>query len=119
MTLIERGMTPCIFFEGNFTSRLEYLLEFPKGKILAKLDTTDIFRAKEILKDHVCIDGNVPSSLLQVGTVDQVKEYCKKLIDVVGKGGGYIMSPRSSTDEVKPENLKALIDFTQEYGVYS
>lgn len=117
--LIEQGTTPCIFFEGNFTSRLEYLLDFPKGKILAKLDTTDIFRAKEILRDHVCIDGNVPSSILQIGTVDDVKAYCKKLIDVVGKGGGFIMAPRSSTDEVKPENLKAMIDFTHEYGVYS
>ena len=118
MTLIERGATPCIFFEGSFTSRLEYLLEFPKGKMLARLDTTDIFKAKEILRDHVCIQGNVPSTLLQVGTVQEVKDHCKKLIDVVGKDGGFILSPRSSTDEVKPENLKAMIDFTQEYGVY-
>jgi len=118
MALIERGATPCIFFEGNCTSLLEYLLEFPKGKILARFDTTDIFRAKEVLKDHVCIEGNIPSSLLQVGTVQDVKDYCKKLIDVVGKGGGYILSPRSSTDEVNPANLKAMIEFTQEYGVY-
>ena len=118
MTLIERGATPCIFFEGNFTSRLEYLLQFPKGKLLARLDTTDIFKAKEVLKGHVCIQGNVPSTLLQVGTVRQVKDYCKNLIDTVGEGGGFILSPRSSTDEVKPENLKAMIEFTQEYGVY-
>jgi uroporphyrinogen-III decarboxylase len=118
LALIERGATPCIFFEGNFTSRLEYLLEFPKGKMLARFDSTEIFRAKEILKDHVCIEGNVPSSLLQMGTVQEVKDYCKKLIDVVGKGGGYILSPRSSTDEVNPENLKAMIEFTKEYGIY-
>ncbi len=118
IALIERGATPCIFFEGNFTSRLEYLLEFPKGKMLARFDTTDIFRAKEILKDHVCIEGNIPSSLLQLGTVQDVKDYCKKLIDVVGKGGGYIISPRSSTDEVAPANLKAMIEYTKEYGVY-
>ena len=118
LTLIERGATPCIFFEGDFTSRLEHLLEFPKGKILARFDKTDIFRAKEILRDHVCIEGNVPASLLQIGSVQEVQEYCKKLIDVVGKGGGYIMGPRSSTDEVKPENLKAMIEFTKEYGRY-
>jgi hypothetical protein len=117
--LIEKGMTPCIFFEGNFTSRLEYLLEFPKGKMLVRLDTTDIFRAKEVLRDHLCIEGNVPSTLLQMGTVDEVKEHCKKLIDVVGKGGGFILAPRSSTDEVRPENLKAMIEFTQEYGKYN
>jgi uroporphyrinogen-III decarboxylase len=118
LTLIERGATPCIFFEGNCSSRMEYLLDFPKGKLLARLDTTDIFRAKEILKDHVCIEGNIPSTLLQVGTKDDVIAYCKKLIDVVGKDGGFILSPRSSTDEVNPENLKAMIDFTQSYGVY-
>ncbi len=118
LTLIGRGATPCIFFEGNFTSRLERLLEFPKGKILVRLDTTDIFKAKEILKDHFCIEGNVPSSLLQIGSVQDVKDYCKKLIDVVGKDGGYILRPRSSTDEVKPENLQAMIEFTKEYGRY-
>jgi hypothetical protein len=118
MALIDRGTTPCIFFEGNFTSRLEFLLEFPKGKLLVRLDTTDIFKAKEILGGHLCIEGNVPSSLLQVGSVQEVKDYCRKLIDVVGKGGGYILGPRSATDEVKPENLKAMIEFTKEYGRY-
>ena len=118
LTLIERGGTPCIFFEGNFTSRLEYLLQFPKGKILARLDTTDIKKAKEVLRGHVCIQGNVPSSLLQAGTVQQVRDYCKDLIDTIGADGGFILSPRSSTDEVNPVNLKAMIDFTHEYGVY-
>jgi uroporphyrinogen-III decarboxylase len=117
-TLVEKGGTPCIFFEGNFTSRLEYLLEFPKGKVLARFDKTDIFRAKDVLKGHLCIEGNVPSSLLQTGTVDDVKKHCKKLIDYCGKDGGYILSPRSSTDEVKPENLMAMIEFTKEYGIY-
>ncbi|MBN2238241.1 MAG: hypothetical protein JW712_00575 [Dehalococcoidales bacterium] len=116
---IELGGTMCIFFEGDFTKKLEYLLDLPKGKFLVRLDSTDIFKAKEILKDHACIQGNIPSSLLQAGTVDDVKAYCKELIDVVGKDGGFILSPRSSTDEVKPENLKAMIDFTHEYGVYN
>ena len=118
VSLCKRGATPSIFFEGNFDSRIEYLLEFPKGKFTARFDTSDIFRAKQILKGHCCIEGNVPSSLLQAGTTEDVITYCKKLIDVVGKDGGYVLSTRSSTDEVKPENLKAMIDFTKEYGVY-
>jgi uroporphyrinogen-III decarboxylase len=116
--LTDRGATPSIFFEGNWDTRLEYFLELPKGKVLAHFDATDIFRAKEVLRDHMCIMGNVPSSLLQAGTVQEMKDYCKKLIDVVGKDGGYILSGRSSSDEVKPENFKAMIDFTKEYGVY-
>ncbi len=118
LALIERGMTPCMFFEGNFDNKLEYLLELPKGSMLVRLDRTDIFRAKEILGGHLCIEGNVPVSLLQMGTVQEVKDHCKRLIDVIGEGGGYILSPRSSTDEVKPENLKAMIDYTKEYGRY-
>ncbi len=116
--LVDNGMTPCIFFEGNCDSRMEYLLDFPKGSILVHVDRTDIFRAKDILCGHLCIQGNVPSTLLQTGSVQDVKDYCRKLIDYVGKDGGYILSPRSSTDEVKPENLKAMIEFTKEYGVY-
>ena len=116
--LIDAGLTPCPFFEGNYDSRLEHLLEIPKGKMLGYFDASDIFKVKEILGGHICIMGNVPPSLLQTGTPDDVKDHCKKLIDVVGKDGGYIMAPRSSIDEVKPENLKAMIDFTKEYGVY-
>ena len=47
-----------------------------------------------------------------------MKEYCKKLIDVLGKDGGYIMDSSACIDEARPENLKAMIDFTKEYGVY-
>jgi len=116
--LIDAGLIPCPFFEGDYTSRLKYLLELPRGRVLGYFDTSDIIRVKEILGNHLCIMGNVPCSLLQTGSPQNVKDYCKELIDVVGKGGGFIMAPRSSIDEVKPENLKAMIDFTKEYGVY-
>jgi hypothetical protein len=116
--LINAGITPCPFFEGDYTSRLEYLLELPRGKVVGHFDRTDMVKAKEILGNHMCLQGNVPSSLLQTGTPQDIKDYCQNLIDVVGKGGGFIMAPRSSIDEVKPENLKTMIDFTKEYGVY-
>jgi uroporphyrinogen-III decarboxylase len=118
LSLVDEELTPCVFFEGDYTSRLEYLLELPRGKVVGHFDTTDIFKAKEVLKDHMCIRGNVPSSLLQLATPQEVKDHCKELIDVVGKDGGFIMSHRSAIDEVKPENLKAMIDFTKEYGIY-
>ena len=35
--LCARGGTPYIFFEGKFDSRVEYLLEFPKGTIRCPL----------------------------------------------------------------------------------
>ncbi len=117
--VVNTGLTPCIFFEGDYTRRLEYLLELPRGKVLGQFDSSDIKRTKEVLGNHMCIMGNVPSSLLQVGSPQEVKDHCKWLIDVVGKDGGFIMHPRSAIDEAKPENLKAMFDFTKEYGRYS
>ena len=48
--LIERGFTPAVMTEGDYTSRLEYLLEIPKGKAFMHFDTTDMFRAKDVLE---------------------------------------------------------------------
>jgi hypothetical protein len=119
LALIEGGLTPVPFFEGDYTSRLKYLLELPRGKIVGHFDTTDIFKAKEIVGGHICIQGNMPASLLQSGTPEMVREHTKKLIDGVGKDGGYIMSCRSSMDEADPALVKVWIDYTKEYGVYS
>jgi uroporphyrinogen-III decarboxylase len=45
--------------------------------------------------------------------------YCKKLIDVVGKGGGFILDGAIGIpDEARPENVRAMVDTTREYGVY-
>jgi uroporphyrinogen-III decarboxylase len=82
------------------------------------MDTVDIFKAKDVLRGHLCMSGNVPVSLLQTGTPDDVRAYCKKLIDYCGKDGGYILSTRSPNDDARPDTLKALIDFTREYGIY-
>jgi hypothetical protein len=118
VALVDAGYTPDVFFEGDYNSRLEYLTEMPAGKVIARFDQIDMMRAKKILGGKICIAGNVPVSALQLGTVEDVKKVCKSLIDVAGKDGGYIMSPASALDEVKPENLKAMIEFTKEYGKY-
>jgi len=118
LALIEKGYTPDLFFEGNYTSRLEYIAQLPRGKAIARFDVCDMKRAKEILGKTVCIAGNMPVSVLQVGTAEDVKKIVKELIDTVGKDGGYIMAPASALDEVNPENMKTWIDFTKEYGKY-
>ncbi|MBN1630462.1 MAG: hypothetical protein JW990_11905 [Thermoleophilia bacterium] len=117
--LIDRGFTPLVMTEGDYTSRLEYLLEIPKGKAFVHFDTTDMFKAKDVLEGHLCISGNMPVSLLAVGTPDEVREMAKRLIDYCGRDGGFVMSSRTPVDDARPENLKALIDFTVEYGVYA
>jgi hypothetical protein len=116
--LVEKGYTPNVFFEGDYTSRLEYLRLLPVGKVLGLFDRSDMIKVKKTLGGIMCISGNVPSSILQTGSTADVEKYCKWLIDNVGQDGGYILAPGSSMDEVKPENMKAMIDFTKEYGRY-
>ena len=116
--LINEGLVPLIFAEGAYNARLEIIKDLPKGKTIWRFDHTDMARAKEILGDIACIAGNVPSSLLSTNTPDEVKAYCRKLIDVAGKDGGFILTSGAVVDKAKPENVKAMIDFTKEYGVY-
>jgi hypothetical protein len=114
---IDLGYVPMAFCEGRYGDRLEYFLELPKGKAVIHFDQTDMFRAKDVLKDHLCIMGNVPSSILQVGSIQEVEDYCKKLIQYCGKGGGFILTNGSSLDEVNPANLKAMIDSVKKFKV--
>jgi len=118
MGLIDEGIVPFCFVEGGYNSRLKVIRDLPKGKVIWWLDRTDMVKAKEILGDVACIGGNIPPDLLAVGTPQQVKDYAKKLIDTVGKGGGYIMGNGTVIDNAKPENVKAMVEFTKEYGVY-
>ena len=116
---IDLGFIPSVYLEGPCDSRLEYFLELPKGKFILRFEQSDIFRAKAILGTHCCISGNVPSSMMQVGSPQDVEDYCRKLIEVCGKGGGFIMSPGAAlTRQTKPENVRALRDSVEKYGRY-
>jgi hypothetical protein len=116
--LIDEGLVPVPFFEGDNTSRLEIIKDIPKAKAVYWFEGVDIYKAKEILGGTVCFRGNVPVSLLSTGTPEQVRSYVKELIDVVGKGGGLMVDCGSIIDEAKHENVKAMIEYTKEYGVY-
>ncbi len=116
--LIDEGLVPFLFAEGTYNARLEIIRDLPKGKTVWMFDTTDMARAKEILGDTACISGNVPAALLSTGTPEEVQDYCRKLIDVVGKDGGFILTNGAEIDEAKPENVRTMIEFTKEYGVY-
>jgi uroporphyrinogen-III decarboxylase len=56
--------------------------------------------------------------MLLGGTPDDVKAYCKRIIDYTRGKPGLIMDAAVMLDEARPENVKAMFDFTREYGVY-
>lgn len=111
------GFKTILHFDTDWTLNLPYLKELPKGKCICELDsTTDIFKAKEILRDHMCIMGDVPATLLSIGTSDDVIEYCERLIGIVGKDGGFILSTGCECPiDAKFDNVKAMIDTAKNY----
>lgn len=116
--LIAEGLIQSMFAEGSFNTRLELIDQFPKGSVIWYFDRTDIFKAKQILGKKYCLMGNVPSSLLVTGDPKDVKEYCRKLIQEVGKGGGYVLCAGSTPENPKIENLLAMMEAVREYGWY-
>ena len=115
--LVSEGITPWLHFDTDWGINIPYLTKLPKGKCVADLDSmTDIFRAKEILKGHMCISGDVPASLLSLGKPEEVKEYCQRLIDEVGEGGGFMLTSGCECPvDVRPENLRAMVDTGRSY----
>lgn len=116
--LIDAGLIPCPLVEGEYTSRLEILAEVPPGKVCYHFEQVDYEKAKAVLKDIACIRGGIPISLMVTGTPKQVSDQAKEMIKLVGKGGGFIMSPGVNVDDSNEENIRALIETTKEYGVY-
>jgi hypothetical protein len=109
------------FAEGGYNTRLEVIrADLSKGKTTWHFDFTDMARAKEIIGDVACIQGNVPAALIHTGTPDDVVAYCRKLIETAGKGGGFVLTTGAGVDHnAKPENVHAMIRSAKEYGVYA
>jgi len=72
--------------------------------------------AKRMLGDRACIRGNVPGSLMTTGTADDVKRYCWKLIETVGRDGGFILDLATTMDDAKSDNVRAMFDAAGVYG---
>ena len=115
---IDAGLIPDMFCEGKYNSRLKYLKQSPKGKILFRFETIDMELAKKELKGVACIGGGFPSTLLQFGTKEQVVEECKRFLDKAMPGGGYIFRTSSGLDGAKVDNVIALFETVKEYGKY-
>ncbi len=115
---IDEGLIPMPFAEGSYNTRLEIISDLPKGKTIWMFDQTNMARAKETIGNTACIKGNVPLDLMCTGTPDEVREYCKELIEVAGKDGGYIFSTGAGMQGAKVENVRALFKAGKDFGVY-
>jgi len=115
------GIDCVLHLDGNWDLNLEILRELPAGRVVAQFDGgTDIFRAKEIIGDRICIYGDVPAGMLALADPAEVDEYCHRLIEEVGKGGGFILgSGCEVAPNAKPENVRTMLHAVEKYGYYT
>jgi uroporphyrinogen-III decarboxylase len=118
MGLINEGLVPMPFAEGNYEPRLEIIKEMPRSSMVWWFEHMDMAKAKKVLGNTACIAGNVPVTVLCTGTPQQVKERCREIIEVCAPGGGYILTGSASMDKGNPDNLRAVMEAAKEYGVY-
>lgn len=117
LKLIAADVTPFVLWEGTWDDRLQYLAELPAGKTVGLFQKSDLFKAKDILGDTMCIVGGMPVSMLMAGTPQQVREHARRLCDRVGAGGGFIMSTDIGEMEgCSPDLIQTWVDATCEFG---
>jgi hypothetical protein len=118
--LINEGLVPFLFVEGGYNQRLDIITDpdIPAGCTYWAFDQTDMLTVKQKLGGWAAFAGNVPNSMLHAGTVEDVTNYVKKLIDTVGVDGGYAMGCGAVLDEANPTNVHAMFDTCKEYGKY-
>ncbi len=108
--VIDRGLVAILHLDANWTRDLARFRELPKGKCIMATDgQTDLFKAKELLGDHMCLMGDVPATMLSMGSPDAVHEYCTKLIETLGPEGFILHSGCDIPVNAKLDNVRAMV----------
>ena len=115
----KHGHQVLFYAEGDWNAHLGAFAELPDRSIVYHVDRADIFEVHKAIGHKFCLSGGIPNFLLAYGAPDEVRAYCKKVIDGVAQDGGYIMDASAIVqNDAKVENVRAMTEFTREYGVY-
>jgi hypothetical protein len=52
------------------------------------------------------------------GTPEEVRKYCRDLIEVAAAGGGFLLDSGAALYTAKPENTRAMIAAARDFGAY-
>jgi len=70
-------------------------------------------------KDLVFCGAVDTQQILPHGTPEEVRQEMKRVINILGKGGGYMVaSVHTIMHEVPPENILAMVNAVEEFGYY-
>jgi uroporphyrinogen decarboxylase len=78
-------------------------------------EVIDVEEAKRCYGDRLSFYGGISTQkTLPYGTKDQVKDEVRRLLDTIGRDGGYIASPAHDVPrDAKPENVAVMIETLQ------
>ncbi|MFQ5806390.1 MAG: uroporphyrinogen decarboxylase family protein [Phycisphaerae bacterium] len=114
------GHQTLFYAEGDWNYHLDRFAELPDRSVVYHVDRGDIFEVHKKIGHKFCLSGGIPNYLLGYGSPAEVCAYCKKVIDGVAQDGGYIMDAAAIIqNDARAENIRAMTDFTREYGIYS
>jgi hypothetical protein len=116
--LCRNDLIPWVLVEGNCDDRLNSFRNVPEGKIVWHIEGSNLRKAKEAFKGISCIRGNLPVSVLVMGTPDDVRAECKKIMDLMKEDGGFIFDTGVSIGDAQVPNIDAMFEYVREHGVY-
>ena len=78
-------------------------------------EVIDVYEAKRVYGNQLSFYGGISTQkTLPSGTPEQTREEVRRLLDTVGKDGGYIASPSHDVPpDAQPENIAAMIEVLQ------
>ena len=75
---------------------------------------------KEFGKNIIFCGGIDTHRVLPAGTPEEVRQEVKRVIDLLGENGGYMVaSVHTIMNDVPPENVLAMVDAVEEFGKYT
>ncbi len=82
---------------------------------------SDLAGLKKRFGNNIVFCGGIDTHrVLPSGTPEDVREEVKRVIRLLGEGGGYMVSSvHTIMNDVPPENVLAMVDAVKEFGVYS
>ena len=116
--LIAAGLTPIVFCEGKYHTRLDVIKNVQPGKIVYCFEDVDMAEAKKKLGDVACIALGMNTGTLMHKSPQDVEDEVKRTLDIMMPGGGYISTNSIALDYASPENMHAWRNAIEKYGKY-
>jgi hypothetical protein len=119
LEIFRQGHQVLFYAEGKWEPHLERFNELPAGSIIYHCDRDDLAEVKRVLGKKFCISGGLSNVKLAMSTPDEVRDECKRIIDLMAPDGGYVFDASAIVqNDALVENVRAMTEAVREFGKY-